>query len=264
MATIGTWKQYGGQLGLQPCQQASTTQNHPLGTRATFRDDAYGSAEFIYLKGVAGTTVGSWACYFEDDHSTNLVEGGGAYGGPVAVAMSACGAGEFGWYQITGKALGLCAADYSDNGPVYATVTPGVIDDAVVSGDKVSGARGASNRDFDNGLAEFEIQYPHYPSAYAVQPIVDNSGAPTPPNGAIDPVATVDLIVDQSGGVDPGDDTIAVVTQLANAGSADIAPTTAAIAQLAAKVNDNRDSVRTLTDAVAELAAKVNQIIDNQ
>lgn len=263
MATIGTWKQYGGQLGLQPCQQSSTTQNHPLGTRATFRDETYGSAEFVYLKGVSGTAVGSWACYLEDDHSTNLVEGSGAFAGPVGVAMSACGAGEFGWYQITGKVIGKAAAGYSDNADVYATATPGVIDDAVVAGDKVANARGASAVD-GAGLAEFEIQYPSYPSQYAVAPIVDNSGAPTPPDGTIDAVTPAATITDNSGGVDPGNNTIAVVTQAANAGSADIAPTTAAIAQLAAKLNTTRTAVVALTDAVAELAARVNELVDNQ
>jgi len=262
MATIGTWKQYGGQLGLQPCQQSSTTQQHSLGTRAAFRDESYGSAEFIYLKGVAGTAVGSWACYLEDDHSTNLVEGSGAFAGPVAVAMSACGAGEFGWYQITGKAIGKAAAGYADGGEVYATATPGVIDDAVAPGDKVANARGASAVDGE-GLAEFELQYPSYPSQYAVAALTGDSGG-GPETGTIAAVTPAATITDSSGGVDPGDNIIAAVTQAANAGSADLAPTTAAIAQLAAKQNITTTAVTNLRHDIAELQATVNALVNAQ
>lgn len=50
---------------------------------------------------------------------------------------------------------------------------------------------------------------------------------------------SVDPLTDNSGG--SADDTIAVITQAANAGSADIAPVQDAIADLAAKVNELRN-----------------------
>jgi hypothetical protein len=82
--------------------------------------------------------------------------------------MSACVADEYGWYQIYGKAVGKALASYADNGLVYATATAGSIDDAVVAGDRVKNAKGASAVDTPStGLAEFEIQYPFMDDATA-------------------------------------------------------------------------------------------------
>lgn len=123
-------------------------------------DDAlYGTGEFIYLKGVAATTLGSWVVYNADDWSTTLL--GPDMIGPVAIAMSANVAGNYGWYQIQGKAIGKVLAGYLDNALVYATATPGSADDAVVAGDRVKDAKGASAIGTPAaGLAEFEIHRP--------------------------------------------------------------------------------------------------------
>jgi hypothetical protein len=85
-------------------------------------------------------------------------------------ADTAYGAGEFvyGWYQISGKAVGKCLAGYADNGLVFATATAGSIDDAVVAGDRVKLAKGASAIGTPStGLAEFEIQRPFMDDATA-------------------------------------------------------------------------------------------------
>ncbi len=146
-------------IGMQPIAVTSTTQNHPLGTRVKAHDSTYGAGEFIYLQGVASTAVGSWVTYNQDDNSTTLLVANAI--GPVAVAMSANVASSYGWYQIFGKAVGKCLTGYVDNALVYATATAGSIDDAVVSGDRVKGAIGASAIGTpSSGLAEFEIQYP--------------------------------------------------------------------------------------------------------
>ena len=49
----------GGDLVGQRIDAISTTKNHPLGTIVRAVDPTYGEAEFIYLKGVASTVVGS-------------------------------------------------------------------------------------------------------------------------------------------------------------------------------------------------------------
>ena len=52
-------------------------------------------------------------------------------------------------------------AGYVDNALVYATATPGSVDDAVVAGDRVKLALGASAVGTPSaGLAEFEISRP--------------------------------------------------------------------------------------------------------
>ena len=156
-------------IGLQAIATTSTTQQHALGTRCKAIDGAstaYGEGEFIYLKGVASTAVGSWVTYNQDDNTTALLAANAI--GPVAVAMSANVASQYGWYQIFGKAVGLAATGYADNGLVYATATAGTIDDAVVAGDRVKLAKGASALDTPaTGQAEFEIQYPFMDDATA-------------------------------------------------------------------------------------------------
>jgi hypothetical protein len=88
--------------------------------------------------------------------------------GPVAIAMSACVTGEYGWYQIQGKAVGKVASGFADNGNVYATATAGTVDDAIVAGDRVKNAKGASAIDTPStGLAEMEISRPFMDDALA-------------------------------------------------------------------------------------------------
>ncbi len=82
----------------------STTQIHNLGQIVRAYDSTYGEGEFIYLKGVASTAVGSIVEY-DTSWATGLVTLAVNTPRPLAVAMSACVANEFGWYQISGEAV---------------------------------------------------------------------------------------------------------------------------------------------------------------
>ena len=138
----------------------------PVGTIVRANDPTYGMGEFIFLKGVASTAIGSWVTYNDDDYTTTLLAANAI--GPVAVAMSANVAGQYGWYQIQGKAIGLCLAGFLDNANVYATATAGSVDDAVVAGDRVKNAKGASAIGVPSGsFAEFEIDRPWMDDAVA-------------------------------------------------------------------------------------------------
>ncbi len=147
-------------IGWQAIATTETAAKHPLGTIIRAHDTTYGAGEFIYLKGVASTAVGSWVHYNADDWTTALTAANGI--GPVAVAMSANVANQYGWYQISGKAVGKALASYADNGLVFLTATAGSVDDAVVDGDMVHLAKGASAIDTPSaGFAEFEIHRPY-------------------------------------------------------------------------------------------------------
>lgn len=147
-------------IGFPQITDHDTTQKVALGRIVQASDPTYGTGEFIYLKGVASTAVGSWVTYNLDDFSTALLAANAI--GPVAVAMSACVASEYGWYQISGKAVGKALASYADNGLVFGTGTAGSVDDAVVDGDMVHLAKGASAIDTPSaGFAEFEISRPY-------------------------------------------------------------------------------------------------------
>jgi hypothetical protein len=162
MSYSTNWKCTQAEIGVQPINQTSTTQNHPLGKIVQARDlgaNGNGQGEFIYLKGVASTVAGSWVTFNRDDGSTTLLAADAK--GPVAVSMSANVASQYGWYQISGKAVGKALTGYVDNALVYATSTAGSVDDAVVAGDRVKDAIGASALDGPaTGFAEFEIDRP--------------------------------------------------------------------------------------------------------
>ena len=160
-----TYKVSSQQILGQAIVDLSTTQNLPLGTIVQAVDETYGAGEFIYLKGVASTVVGSAVTYNADDYSTALLAANAI--GPVAVAMSASVASTFGWYQIQGKAV-IKAGTVADNGNVYATATAGTVDDAIVAGDRVKRAKFASADGTPSaGLAECEIDRPFMDDALA-------------------------------------------------------------------------------------------------
>jgi len=142
----------------QAIADTSAVARHPLGTIIRAKDPLLGASEHIYLKGAASTAVGSVVIYNPDDFSTSLLAPNDI--GPVAVAMSACVAGQFGWYQIFGKAV-VKTGTVADNANVYATATPGQVDDAVVAGDRVKNAKFASADGTPSaGFAECEIWRP--------------------------------------------------------------------------------------------------------
>lgn len=125
-------------IGVQAIADTSTTQQHPLGTTVRAVDSTYGEGEFIYLKGAASTAVGDLVIF--DTYAATTTRSVAGSRGPAAVAMSANVASQYGWYQIAGSAV-VKAATVAANGNVYVTATAGTVDDAVVSGDKVDGAR---------------------------------------------------------------------------------------------------------------------------
>lgn len=136
-----------------------STQKVPLGTIITAVDNAttaLGSAEFIYLQGVASTVVGSVVVYNADDYSTTLASANAI--GPIAVAMSISVASTYAWFQISGKGSAKALTGFADDANCYLTSTAGSIDDAIVAGDYITGMKGASA--VSGGLADVEMQRP--------------------------------------------------------------------------------------------------------
>jgi predicted RecA/RadA family phage recombinase len=93
-----------GLPGMRQVDNFARTPAYP-GMLAHALDPVLGGGEFIYLPGVAGTVLGSLVTYNQLAPSTVLAATGAKGGSPVAVAMAAPGAGQFGWFQITGNAL---------------------------------------------------------------------------------------------------------------------------------------------------------------
>lgn len=127
-------------VGAQPIATTSTTQLHPVGTILRATDATLGDAEFIYLLGVANTTVGSIVTYNSLTGQTTLAAAGTNKPQPVAVSMSANVASQYGWYQISGIAVVAKSATTS----LAAGVAVGVKTTGLVastgSGKEVQGA----------------------------------------------------------------------------------------------------------------------------
>ena len=111
-----------------------TAARNVVGT--SYYDDA--GSEFIYLQGVASTVIGSCVTYGLNavPYQTALSVTG--VRGPVAIAMAAVLATQFGWYQIYGLAQALFNGAAVTGAMVFSAST-GKVDDAVVTGDRIDG-----------------------------------------------------------------------------------------------------------------------------
>jgi hypothetical protein len=152
----------------QAIADSSTTQKHELGTIIRCKDPSsttLGTGEFIYLKGINSTVVGSIVNY--DDNWLTALDTAAVAGPsrPLAVAMSACVTGSFGWYQISGMAVAVKsnAVSFADgvgigsaSGLAVAVATGTVIQGAVV--------RAVASAKSDVTSVNIAISRPHGPS----------------------------------------------------------------------------------------------------
>lgn len=137
-----------------------SSQLNTLGQRAVDTD----GNEYIYLKGVASTAIGSWVNYDgSTDFSTALLDTdvAGTQLGRLAVATAATVADKYGWYQIYGAASALSLTGATDTKNAFATSTAGSVDDSGAGAEVlVFGAfyTGAVNE--TTFLASFALNYP--------------------------------------------------------------------------------------------------------
>lgn len=153
-------------MGYQNIADTSTTQNHPLGTAVKAYDPTYGGGEFIYLKGVGSTVVGSVVTYDgastgTPTYQTALAPSTANLAQPLAVAMSANVANQYGWYQVVGSSVmatnGTLAAG---PGPVYLAGS-GQVTSGAAAGKQVLNARNdTATGTPSTGLAVVQIAWP--------------------------------------------------------------------------------------------------------
>lgn len=135
-------------LGWQAITDTSSTAKHPIGTIMRAKDPTYGAGEFIYLKGSASVAVGNTVYYYDNAaaSSVKLTTTSGVVdgGSNIAVAMSACTALLYGWFQISGNAVVLKTAtkiDPASTFKVYLSATAGRVMPTSVAGRQILGAR---------------------------------------------------------------------------------------------------------------------------
>lgn len=162
---MADWTPSGNFLIGQNIDVNSTTQAHELGTIVTCKNATLGVGEFIYLKGVASTAVGNIVNY--DDTWQTALDTSATAGPsrPLAVAMSASVASEYGWYQISGMATAKKAAavSFADGAGLGAGSGLAV---AVATGTVIQGAivRTVASAKSDVTTVAIAINRPHDPS----------------------------------------------------------------------------------------------------
>lgn len=140
---------YTNQLpGAQQIAVTSTEQKHPLGTITKGIDPTLGEGEFIYLLGVASTVVGLAVSYNATTYQTTLLPSTANLSAPVAWAMSANVAAQYGWYQIAGLVKALKSAVKADPAVnaqrVYISGTTGRVMQTSAAGKCIMGAARAN------------------------------------------------------------------------------------------------------------------------
>lgn len=135
-------------LGYQPIAVTDTVQNHALGTIVRANDPTYGAGEFIYLLGVANTVAGLWVTYNTTTFQTTLGPSTANLACPVAWAMSANVASQYGWYQIAGLTPALKTAVKADPAVnaqrIYISGTTGRVMQTSAAGKCILGAARAN------------------------------------------------------------------------------------------------------------------------
>jgi hypothetical protein len=113
-----------------------------LGTIIRGEDPTLGGGEFIYLAGVASTVVGSLVVYNPVAGTTTLAPNTAGLDEPVAVAMGACTAHCYGWYQIAGVAAisRVTGGKTSPTVKIYLSSTAGSITSTAATGKSIFNA----------------------------------------------------------------------------------------------------------------------------
>lgn len=132
------------ELGGPDFYAVDDSQAFKLGLIAQGYSATYGSAEFIYLKGVASVAEGS-AVLYDEVFASSLLAANDV--GPVAIAMAAVVANKYGWFQISGKAAVKVAAASADNGFLGREGADGQLGDGFAAGDQLTAAVARSATD---------------------------------------------------------------------------------------------------------------------
>ena len=133
--------------GAQPIANTETSAKHNLGQIVRGYDPTYGEGEFIYLLGVGSTIVGALVKYNATTYQTALlsVTNGKNKGVPVAVAMSANVASQYGWYMISGNAvIKKTTVAVTPQVPIFVSATDGRLKVLASAGQQILGAQTAN------------------------------------------------------------------------------------------------------------------------
>ena len=139
----------------QGLTDVSTTQKVQLGATYEYLGNVY-----IYLQGVASVAVGSWVTYNSAFATALLTTTEAAKLKPMAVAMAAIVANDYGWFQIFGEASVLALANGTAETALYTSATAGSSDIVSTSQTKINRAIYRAAVGASNGKVAAYIAYP--------------------------------------------------------------------------------------------------------
>lgn len=135
-------------IGLPPLQSITASAAGVFlpvlpGEIVTGQDATLGGGEFIFLRGVASTSVGSLVTYDPVNKTTTLAPNTANLAQPLAVAMAAnTSTTGWAWYQIAGAAvIKKTAVKVNPNVAIFLSATAGRVMPTVASGKEVLNAR---------------------------------------------------------------------------------------------------------------------------
>ena len=126
-------------------------------------DPTYGAGEFIFLKGVASTVVGSVVVYDGTTYATTLCATTANQARPVAIAMSAnATTATWGWYQIGGTAVAVKGSASIQPKVAVAVTTTAKIGNTA-TGKEIEGCRSANAATLTTAITTIQliIDRPH-------------------------------------------------------------------------------------------------------
>jgi hypothetical protein len=111
---------------------------------AQFVDDTLQSAEFVYMPGVNGLLAGDVVVLDLTPGAQQVIRHTSVTyknsGRPLAVAIGAPQAGQYGWFQISGVAIANVVAGTAV-GAAYGSATAGALSSTAAAGDQILSAR---------------------------------------------------------------------------------------------------------------------------
>lgn len=132
-------------IGIMPNEitAATAVPQFKLGTRGVYDHPTLGSQEFVYGQASGAVTGAGFVCV-ESNNSTfamattaNTAGGQAGHGSRVGVAQAAMTNGQFGWFQIYGRAPVRTVGPVAVGTRLNTTATAGAIDDDGTAGARV-------------------------------------------------------------------------------------------------------------------------------
>lgn len=141
--------------------------NFRPGTRMRATDPTLGAGDFVFLPTIASVVVGSMVTFRESAsgvYTTAMLPNTANLAQPIACAMAAGAANNYGWFMLAGVApVKKTAVKVSPNVALYVSATTGRLMPTAASGKQVLGVRASNSATVASATSTVTVtlNYPH-------------------------------------------------------------------------------------------------------